>query len=322
MSTNPPVVDKNGTGGTVALTYAEPAEGSATVAPAVDADPVRALKGAARDGLLTYHGSVSGGRFEVEVAGRPLELPRAEVTATVERLRAVADLAQAGVDAELVELLDDGTHVVRVAGQLVRLAPQRVVDWCAGYAAGQLGDGLEHDGEDRISEIAKVLNSPSRDDQCRIVILGLMHGRPVQTSRQDLADRVGKAKKTVVEALTFGNYLSSELAEKLIAAFGLRWSVSAGAGRCERAEGGEPLDPMPEMPGLVRLRRISDAVQAGWLRYVDEPSPNRARRLRRYRLTVGPHAYVVTDTSLDAWLDGLAAHRAAVRPEAKDGEPG
>jgi hypothetical protein len=296
----------------VAVTIADARE-----AQTVDADPVKALQGAARDGLLTYHGFVSGGRYEVEIAGLSLDLPAAEVAGTVERLRAVARLAEAGAGVQLVGLRADGTHVVQVGGERVALAADRVVDWCGGYAAALLGRGGEHVGEDRIGQIAALFEDPSRDDQCRMVILGLMHGRGEENrvSAVKLVEMIGAlpdvekppAKKTVVDALGFGGYLASDLAEKMIRAFGLRWSVSAGPGACERAEGGALPGPLPEMPSLAGLRRIVSAAGEGWVRYVDTPAPNEARWNRRYRLAVGPQVHVVSAEGLSAWLDGVAA---------------
>lgn len=289
----------------------------------VDADPVKALLGADRDGLLTYHGFVSGGRYEVEIAGRRMELPAAEVGGTVERLRAVASLKAVGVDVALLSVGDNGVHVLEVDDRagLVKLPVGEVVDWCAGFAAAAAAEGQEHVGVDRGGELAALFENPSRDDQCRMVILGLMHGGPERVSAEDLVARIGAlpgverppAKKTVVDALGFGQYFASDLAERMIAAFGLRWSVTAGPGTCERAEGGSLPEPPPEMPGLARLQRIMAAAGNGWLRYVDEPSPNKARWLRRCQVTVGSQGYVVDADRLDAWLDGLAAYHGMVR---------
>jgi hypothetical protein len=182
-------------------------------------------------------------------------------------------------------------------------------------AAGlPLPASVEEDG-DRLEDIAAVLDHPSRDDQCRMVILGLMHGVDGQRMSTDvLAKRVGKAKKTVVDALGFGPYLGSDTAEKMIAAFGMRWSLTSPGGAVEMADGGGLSVPLPEMPGLVALRRILVAARAGWLAYVDEPSLNKARwkpeRDRWYRLTVGRGCYSVAAESMHVWLDGLAAFHA------------
>lgn len=283
------------------------------VAP-VDADPVKALLGADRDGLLTYHGFVSGGLYEVDLAGRRVVLTAVESLGAVHRLRAIAALTAPGMQAHLDEVRDGGVYALRIvtaSAQLrVELQPGAVVDWCAGFAAARLGRGQEHAGEDQVGEIERLFTDPDRDDQCRMVILGLMHGRggEHQVSVQELAGRVGKAKKTVLDALGFGNYLGSDIAEKMIAAFGLRWSVTANKpGARPRLEGDELAEPLPEMPGLVRLRRLVLASREGWLRYGGEPSPDRARWSRRYPVAVGETSYVVGSDSLDAWLDGLAA---------------
>lgn len=330
-----PAFVENGTGGTVTLTYAEPEERAAVAA---DADPVSLLKAAERDGLLRYHGFRAGGWYEVDVVGQRRELPRGEVAGVVARLRAVDEMAAPVGGALLREVLDDGTHVVQFEGgaRVERLPADRVVDWCAGYVAARNGVGQQHvggyirevaDGDsdddrwapcepdepgavDRITLIAELFEQSGRDDQCRMVILGLMHGRPKRTSTEELAERTGKAKKTVVEALSFGNYLSSELAEQMIQAFGMRWLVGV-AGAPAPASGGAPEIDLPEMPGLARLRRIVEAYRLGWLRYLDKPSPNQARWNRKYRLSVGSQTYEVTDVGLDTWLDGMRAFHAA-----------
>lgn len=299
------------------LTFADTTR-EAAVPQAVDADPVKALLGAGRDGLLAYHGFVSGGRYEVEIAGRRMELPAAEVGGTVERLRAIASLNAAGARVELVAVFDDGVYSLQVAGRsgTVDLPAGAVVDWCAGFAAAAVAKGQEHVGEDRSAVMTALFECPSMYDQCRMVILGLMHGGPVRVSTEDLVDRIGAlpgverppAKKTVVDALGFGNHFAPELAERMILAFGLRWSVTAGPGTCERAEGGALTEPVPEMPGLSRLQRIMAAAGNGWLRYVDEPSPNKARWLKRYQMTLGSWGYVIDAGRVDAWLDGVAAY--------------
>lgn len=290
------------------------------MATTVDANPARALLGADRDGLLTYHGFVSGGSYEVDVVGQRRVVAAADVPAVVERLRAVRRLRDAGVDVRLAGLREDGTHTVQFGdrGEMVALPADRVVDWCEGYLAAHRGEGQVHVGEDQIGKIAALLDDPSRDDQCRMVILGLMKGGPQEVSADRLIEMIRAlddgarppARKTVIDALAFGGYLASDMAERMIAAFGMRWCVSAASGPCEPAEGGKLAAPLPEMPGLVALRRIADASRAGWLRYVDEPAPNKARWNRRYQLTVGGEGYVVSAEGLHAWLDGVAAFHA------------
>lgn len=305
------------------MTLASADSKEAAVAPTVDGDPVRTLLGAERDGLLSYGGFVSGGEgggYEVTLAGRLRVLPAGEVAETVGRLRAVAALAAVGVNAELGELRADGTHVLHIEGGRVELPAGQVLDWCSGFLAAQVGQGQGWDaGDDRIGEIAAVFEHPSLNDQIRMVILGLMHGQDEnRVSADQLRELIGElpgvdkapAKKTVVDALGFGGYLGSDLAENMIAAFGLRWLVTAGSGTCERAEGGPLAEPLPEMPALVALRRIVAAVRAGWLRYDDEPSLNKARWLRRYHLRVGEQQVIVGVEGLHAWLDGVAAFHA------------
>lgn len=282
------------------------------VAPTVDADPVKALLGATRDGLLDYHGTVSGERYEVDIAGRRRRLTAAQSLAAVQRLRAVASLNGPGVTARLDAVRDGDVHAVRIEGDLadlvVDLGADVVVDWCAGFVAGQLGQGQQHIGNDRIGEIADLIEHPTLDDQCRMVILGLMHDAPDgQMTRDDLAAKLGTSKKTAVDALSFGRSLTSTMAEKMIKAFGLEWSVSASGRRGVSAGSGEPVEPLPEMPAMARLRRLVVASRLGWLRYDDQPTPNKARALRRYRLSVGPRFYVVDADRLDPWLDGLTA---------------
>ncbi len=127
--------------------------------------------------------------------------------------------------------------------------------------------------------------------------------------RRALGTPVPRAKKTIVDALAFGNSLAGPLGEALIAAFGMRWSMTGGA---EPADGSPLPQPLPEMPGLARLKAIVAAADAGWLRYVDEPKPNKARWLKQYRLVVGSKVHVVEANSVMAWLEGLASfHRAA-----------
>jgi hypothetical protein len=282
----------------------------------VEPDPVKALLGAGRDGLLQYHGFVSGGRYEVDVTGRRRVLASAEVVDFVERLRAVERVGAVADGARLIDLRDDGTHVIDLdpAGSQIEVPASRVVDWSEGFLAAHAGQGQDHTGDDQLEMIAELFERPSRDDQCRMVLLGLMYGRPGdEVAAVKLVELIGQlpdvkkpAKKTIVDALGFGGSLGSDLAEKMIAALGERWRVTADGYRVEGAEAGAAA---PEMPGLVALRRIVKASRAGWLRYVDDPKPNTARwkpkRDRWYRMTVGQQEYEVSADSLDAWLDGL-----------------
>lgn len=279
----------------------------------IETDPVRALMGAERDGLLTYRGYTSGDRYEVEIAGATRVVPLADVMPTVERLRAVARLAADGVDARLVLLAEDGTHGLEVDGNRWQIPADQVLEWCAGYTAAMRGQGEEHVGPDHLGKIRDVLRNPSISDQCRVVILGLMYGRDVETTMDELAVKVGRSKKTVIEALTFGKGLAPDLADLMIAAFGLRWSVRADDREmiCERSDGGEPAGQLPQMPGVARLCRIVAAADQGWVRYEDEPSPNRARWARRYELAVGQRSYTVPAAGLEPWLDGVRAFHAS-----------
>lgn len=266
-----------------------------------------ALMSAEQDGLLEYRGYSQGDQYEVVFAGETRLLPSGEVRAAVERLRAVAEAG-----GQVVEVAGDGAHVVDLGGRRRRLPVDQVVDWGAGFVAAAEGEGHRHAGPDQLGEIRKLLAHPSLADQCRMVLLGLMESRSPVMTRQELADRVApvKTKKTVVEALTFGKGLSMELADSMIAVFGMRWVV--GAAEVRAAEDGRPVSDLPQAPGMVRLARIVDADARGWLRYVDEPAPNKARRSRRYQLAVGSREYTVQAGELSAWLDGLAAFHEGV----------
>lgn len=281
-------------------------DGNVRGAPA-DRDPVRALMAAERDGLLSYLGYSAGDRYEVVLAEETREVPLAEVAPTVERLRAVAQLAAEGVDARLVSVTD-GTYVLEVAGRRRELPVGDVVYWCGGFAAASRAQGQEHTGEDQLGEIRRVLQRPSLSDQCRMVILGLMRGGKAAVSTTELASRVGRTKKNVVDALAFGNNLDMALADRMIAAFGLRWLVTAvGPEVFDGAEGGTPVKQLPKMPGIARLELIVAAADQGWVRYVDDPSPNKARWLLRFELAVGERSYTVDADGLAAWLGGVAA---------------
>lgn len=292
------------------LAYADTTED--VVAAAVD-DPVRALRAADRDGLLRYLGFVSGERYEVEVGGRRMVVPAAEVATTVARVRAVAGLAE---DAGLVGLRDDGAYLVQVGGRRVVLLDDSVCDWCAGYAAARDGAGQVHDGVDQIAEIRDLIERPSLNDQLRMVILGLMYQQQVPLDR--LTELIGQLPdvdkpptgKTVIEALKFGaqQYLGSDMAERMIRVFGRRWVATASPGGSVEVEPGQ--GPLPEMPGVAALRRIVAAARAGWLLYVDEPAPNGARRLRQFRLVIGDGEYVVSTDRVSVWVDGVEAFHA------------
>lgn len=281
-------------------------DGGTPVAPG-GKDPIRALLAAERDGLLGYVGYSAGDRYEVVLADETRELPLADVVPTVERLRAVRQLATDGIAARLVSV-NDSTYVLDVDGRRRELPAGDVPAWCSGYAAACHGQGQEHAGEDHLGDIRSVLRSPSLSDQCRIAILGLMHGGQVTVSTPELAAKVGRTKKNVIEALAFGNNLDMQLADRMIEAFGLRWRVSAVGGEVfESADGGATVEQLPRMPGIARLERIIAAADQGLVRYVGEPSPNKARWTKRFELAVGDRMHTVEASGLDAWLDGVAA---------------
>jgi hypothetical protein len=284
--------------------------------------PAQALSAAARDGLLVYHGYVTGDRYEVEVLGRRQDLPAAEVLPLVHRIRAVDALFAAGVDIHVVEISDGVGYVLELDGRRFVVPAGDVIDWCKGFRAGMDGSTADgHVGEDHLAEIEELILRPSLNDQLRLVILGLMYGRsrPEQRVTFDrLLEMIAAlpgvesppARKTLVDALAFGSPLASDLAEKMIAAFGLRWSLTGGR-MVERLDGRKLRGPLPQMPGIAAFRRIVEASQAGWLRYVGNGRPNVARRQPSYPLAVGATVHVVHREELNAWLDGLAAfHRA------------
>ena len=280
-------------------------------------DPVVVLRTAERDGLLTYRGFDATSGFEVELAGRVMSLPQRSAVASVRRLRTIEQLRQAGGTLSVVELRDDDTWVLESAGIQWTVAGPEFEDWVRGFQAGLAGNGQRHVGDDQIGEIEDLLLRPSLKDQCRMVLLGLMHGGEETVSSEQLREKIGQlpgvdkkpTKKTVVDSLGFGAFLADDLCENMIATFGLRWSVTAAGLVWWRSAGGPAAQgELPEMPALVRLRMIVAASREGWLRYVDQPSPNRARWRPSYDLVVGSQQHTVSVASLRSWLAGLAAY--------------
>jgi hypothetical protein len=280
----------------------------------VDNDPAQALLSAQAEGLLVYRGYVSGGLYEVEARGRHWAMPAREALLTVERLRLLGGRMRQAAVLSLDEIRDDGSYAINTSKGLLVLPEQEVIHWCSGFLAGVDGRGQPHTGEDMIGVIADLFDHTSRDDQCRMVILGLMHAGPQRVKATDLVRMIGElpgvgpenapVKKTVVGALGFGKTLSSRLAEQMIAAFGLRWSVTAGP--C-RSTDGAPAGPLPEMPGLVRLRELVAVSKLGWLRYLGKSNPNDARWMNEYPVSVGKTRYTVPADALLPWLRGLRA---------------
>lgn len=276
----------------------------------VDSDPVRALIAAERDGLLGYHGYVSGDQYEVEIAGEARIVPAADVIATVERLRRVRRLADEGHPVGICTTRNDLSRYVMDVGAegVVEIGAGELLDWLGGYEAGRLRAGADHAGVDQFTAIRALLTDPGRDDRCRLVILGFMHGEHMQTSTGQLAEQIGRTKKAVVDALKFGGPLTTDMAERMIVAFGGRqWVVTARGYEVPGAGRGNWQPAAPVMPGIRRLRAILDAVDAGRVRYVGEPDPNKARWLRDYQLSVGAHTYTIPAEGLVPWLSGLEA---------------
>ncbi len=289
---------------------------------AVDADPVKALMGADRDGWLVYHGFVAGERYDVTVAGQRRDLPAADVLALVDRLRAMRRMTDEGVPAQLIEMRggpDLDTYVLNVDGRVVELPAGQVLDWSAGYLAAWRGRDQEHAGVDQMfgaDGIARLLEHPTEDEQRQMILLGLMNGGDQVISANDLIARMrplvieGKppVKKTVISALTFGKKLMPNNAELMLRALGYWWDTERGPTAVSDLDG-RPAEPLPEMPGLVILRRIMQVAQAGWLRYVGDPDPNRARwpLLEPPAVTIGPFRYELGASSVLAWLDGVRA---------------
>lgn len=279
-------------------------------------DPVRVLLSAAQQGLLEYVGYTGDDLYEVRVGGEVRQLRGAAARALVQQLRALSRLRDSGVPSEALGI-GPGTGPFRlvVGGVAHDVRPEQLVDWVDGYLLGLIpvpwpaahADGSE--GEDRFAAIRKVLERPGLADQARLVILGLMYGDPGrEVSMEQLGVLAGRTKKTIIDALSFGRRtLTPEFADVLVAAFGRRWRLSA-TGYCEAVDvDGRPAETSPEMPGIRRLRLINTAERRGWLRYMGEPSPNRARWDRSYQLTVGAGTYTVSAESLPGWLLGLEA---------------
>lgn len=294
---------------------------------AVEADPVKALMGADRDGWLVYHGFVAGERYDVTVAGQRRDLPAAEVLALVERLRALRRMTEAGVPARLTELhgepVPDTWSIIVDGSKAFDLPARDVLDWVAGYLAAWRGRKQKHAGVDQMFRpggIAELLDSPTADEQRQMVLLGLMNGGPQVISANDLIALMRNrypgtrppVKKTVISALAFGRKLMPNNAEIMIEALGYRWVQELGPAAVARLDG-QPVGELPEMPGLVILRRIMEADRAGWLRYVGDPDPNKARwtQLDPPAVTIGPSQYELDASAALAWLAGVGAFHQA-----------
>lgn len=290
----------------------------------VSTDPLAEALAAQRDGLLTYRGFVSGGRFEVESGGRRWTMTGPHLLEQIARLRAIARLADMGGTAQLLELRDDGTHVFRVARRTVELPALDVVPWYRGFAAAHAGNGQPHTGPNTIGVIQDLFQRTSVGDQRKMVILGLMYGRPgePEITADGLAAMIGElpdvesrpVKKTVLNAIAFGKPLSkkSKLADQALAVFGLRWADPETAD-VVRLDGTAVDGPLPQMPSLVCLRGFVAASRRSLLRYCDQELPNEARWLSRFSVTVGQQRHVVPVDGGPAWLDGLNGFHGVVR---------
>lgn len=270
-----------------------------------DSDPVRALAAAERDDLLDYRGYTSGDRYEVDIAGETRTLAAADVVPTVERLRLIQRLADEGLPVAICTVrYDMSRYVMEVNRQVYEIPSEDLVHWLGGYEAGLAGAGGPHAGTDRLDAIRQLLTDPGRDDACRLVILGLMHGQDVTVSTGQLAERTGRTKKAIVDALKFGRAgagLTDDMAVRMLAAFGRHWPVT------ERGYQMPSRTYLARMPGIARLWLILEAAGAGLLHYLSDPDPNVARWLREYQLSVGAHTYTVPAAGVAAWLDGLRA---------------
>lgn len=279
---------------------------------ATAAATVRRLRGLAESTEMTLVELRADGTYVLQAGDVRVQVPGTDFDSWLRNYAAIDGLSTPGFPVRLAGLDDDGMYVLDVSGMQVRVSDADFQSWVRGYRAGLAGDGKQHVGEDRIGEIEKLLTEPSLRDQCRIVLLGLMYGGPERVSAEDLRERIGglqgvrkkPTKKTVVDALGFGAFMADALCERMIAAFGMSWSVAVAGHEPVVAEPGERL---PEMPALVRLRMIVAAAQEGWLRYVDLPSPNRARWRPSYDLVVGDRKHTVSVETLRGWLAGLSA---------------
>jgi hypothetical protein len=311
----------------VALAQADVSEADVD-ADLVPNDPLEALLAAQRDGLLSYHGFIGGGRYEVSVSGRRQVMSGPDVLDQVARMRVVERVGAMGGAAVPVRVDDDGTQVYRLGRRQIGVPAQDVVLWYRGYAAAHAAAGQEHAGSDNSAGFKTLFGAPDLNDQRRLVILGLMYGGPgPEIKFEHLAEMIAQlpsvgalpAKKTLVHTLTlgrkprFGRQL--EFADRMLEAFGLRW-VGPESAEVERIDG-EPLSaPPPEMPIMAVMRQILEASRRGWLRYVDKPGPNDARWLTRLTVAVGQRMYQLPVADFPVWLDGLAAYHGVVRRHA------
>ncbi len=275
--------------------------------PSSTDDPVRLLLGAAREGLFEYAGHTVGDKYEVRFADDSWQVPGGAVASLITQLRAIRRLDAEHLPSRLVEVYPDtGSFRIEV-GAVAHIVPGwMVADWVDGYLAGFHRGDQPHAGEESFGEIWKVLENPGIADRARMVILGLMHGDPAHPmSMEQLARKVGVTKKTIIAALAFGEPLRLDLADRMIAAFDRRWSVTSEG---VKDPTGRVVSEVVEMPGIERLRRIGEAVAARWVKYVGKPSPNRMRwDDETYELAVGQTTYRVEPESLEGWLAGLEA---------------
>lgn len=271
-------------------------------------DPVRTLMVAAREGLLEYVGYTDAGFYEVRIVGATRQVPTDDVLPTVDRLRALDRLGTENGPVELLEVRPDGAYIFNIDGHRHTVAASEVCDWIEGYRAGNaMRPGERHTGESTLGAIREVLERPGISDVARMVILGLMYGGKTETSMDELREKVDRTKKTVVEALSFGNHLAPDLADRMIQAFGLNWRVTTDSETGVVDASGRPITPS-EMPGITVLRLINEAEKAGLVRYVGEPSPNKARWMDRpAKMAVGSAVHTVDKASVAGWLHGLRA---------------
>ncbi|MGK5677549.1 hypothetical protein [Actinoplanes sp. URMC 104] len=264
-------------------------------------DPAPLLIAAERDSLLIYDGFVGGDQFEIVLAGRKMMVSGPSVAPMVRVLRRLRQARGDGLDLTVSRFDEEQGWRLAAGGRpTAPIAPGAALPWIDGYVAAAAHIGARR--ESTFAAIRALLTSPSGVDRSRLTLLGVMWGRGPENeiSGQQLAIRAGWTKKTVSGFLQFGANVPVEHLDRLMEATGCQWADR------ERRVGVAGMDPAPEMPGIRRLRLILAAEDKGWLAYLDEPDPSKARRLVEYKLAVGDETHRIGADELVAWLDGMA----------------